>query len=83
MVFGEFVPNRVAMSKAELIAFFVTTPLILLSKVTRPIVRFLSFSTNLFVHLFGIDPDSKDDDLTEEEIRMMIDYGEEKGAIDV
>lgn len=82
LVFGELVPKRVAMSKAEPIAFFVTTPLTLLSKVTRPIVRFLSFSTNLFVRLFGIDPDSKDDDVTEEEIRMMIDYGEEKGAIE-
>lgn len=82
MVFGELVPKRVAMNKTDPIAFFATTPLTLLSKVTRPIVRFLIFPTNLFVRLFGIDPDSKDDDLIEEEIRMMIDYGEEKGAIE-
>ena len=49
---------------------------------TNPFVKFLTASTNFCVRLFGIDPDSTDDDVTEEEIRMLIDVGEEKGAID-
>lgn len=81
LVLGELVPKRVAMKKAESIAFFVVTPLSVLSKVTSPFVKFLTASTNFCVRLFGIDPSSNDDDVTEEEIRMMIDVGEEKGTI--
>ena len=81
LVLGELVPKRVAMKKAESIAFFVVTPLTVLSKVTSPFVKFLTTSTNFCVRLFGIDPNSNDDDVTEEEIRMMIDVGEEKGTI--
>ena len=81
LVLGELVPKRVAMKKAESIAFFVVTPLTVLSKVTSPFVKFLTASTNFCVRLFGIDPSSNDDDVTEEEIRMMIDVGEEKGTI--
>lgn len=81
LVLGELVPKRVAMKKAESIAFFVVTPLTVLSKVTSPFVKFLTASTNFCVRLFGIDPNSNDDDVTEEEIRMMIDVGEEKGTI--
>lgn len=82
LVLGELVPKRVAMKKAEAIAFFVVTPLVVLSKITSPFVKFLTLSTNFCVRLFGIDPNSLDDDVTEEEIRMMVDVGEEKGAID-
>lgn len=82
LVLGELVPKRVAMKKSESIAFFVVTPLMVLSKVTSPFVKLLTASTNFFVRLFGIDPHSLDDDVTEEEIRMMIDVGEEKGTID-
>jgi putative hemolysin len=82
LVLGELVPKRVAMKKAESISFAVVTPLILLSKFTSPFVSLLTISTNFLVRLFGIDPYSVDDDVTEEEIRMMIDIGEERGAIE-
>ena len=82
LVLGELVPKRIAMKKSEGIAFLVVTPIGALLKVTSPFVKLLTVSTNFFVALFGIDPNSTDDDVTEEEIRMMIDVGEEKGAID-
>lgn len=82
LVLGELAPKRIAMNKSESIAFFVVTPLTLLSKITKPFVKFLTVSTNFCVRLFGIDPDSVEDDVTEEEIRLMVDVGEEKGAID-
>ena len=58
LVLGELVPKRVAMKKSEGIAFFVVGPLMILSKVTSPFVKFLTISTNFFVRLFGVDPHS-------------------------
>lgn len=81
LVLGELVPKRVGMKKAEGIAFFVVGSLVVLAKVAHPFVRLLTGSTNFFVRLFGIDPYSLEDDVTEEEIRMMVDVGEESGAI--
>ncbi|WP_024831415.1 hemolysin family protein [Ruminiclostridium josui] len=83
LVFGELVPKRLAMKKAESISFFVVKPLNMLSSVTSPFVRLLTTSTNFFVRLFGVDPYSTEEqNVTEEEIRMMIDVGEEKGTIE-
>lgn len=82
LVLGELVPKRVAMKKSESIAFSVVTSLTILSKITNPFVKLLTASTNFFVKLFGVDPHSQDDDVTEEEIRMMVDVGEEKGTIE-
>jgi putative hemolysin len=78
LVFGELVPKRIAMTKAEPVAFAVVAPLLVLSTITYPFVKFLTFSTNLIVSMFGIDPHASQGDVTEEEIRMMVDVGEEK-----
>ncbi len=83
LVLGELVPKRLAMKKAEPIARFVASPLQLLSVITAPFVKMLTVSTNFFVRLFGVDPNAEEDQVTEEEIRMMVDVGEEKGAIHV
>ena len=81
LVLGELVPKRIAMQKAEPIAMIVVRPLTFLSKVTSPFVKLLTLSTNGVVRLFGVDPNANDEEVTEEEIRMMIDVGEERGAI--
>lgn len=81
LVFGELVPKRVAMKKAESISLFVVGPLCFLSKFTAPFVKLLTVSTNFFVRLFGVNPNEVDEEVTEEEIRMMVDVGEEKGTI--
>jgi Hemolysins and related proteins containing CBS domains len=81
LVLGELVPKRLAMKKAESISMFVVGPLNILSAVTSPFVKLLTLSTNFFVRLFGVDPHEEDEKVTEEEIRMMIDVGEEKGTI--
>ncbi len=83
LVLGELVPKRLAMKKAEPIARFVAGPLQILSVLTAPFVKMLTVSTNFFVRLFGVDPNAEEDQVTEEEIRMMVDVGEEKGAIHV
>lgn len=82
LVLGELVPKRLAMQKAESISFLVVKPLNLLSIVTSPFVKLLTISTNFLVRLFGVDPNANEEQVTEEEIRMMIDVGEEKGTIE-
>jgi len=81
LVLGELVPKRLALQKAESISFFAVTPLIWLSKLTYPFVKLLNVSTNIIVRLFGVDPNAEDENVTEEEIRMMVDVGQEKGTI--
>ena len=82
LVFGELVPKRLAMKKAESIALALSGVISFISAAFRPIVWLLTVSTNLVLKLLGVDPNEKDDELTEDEIRMMIDAGSEKGAIE-
>lgn len=82
LVLGELVPKRIAMQKSESISFAVIGILGAISVIMRPFVRFLSVSTNLVVRLFGLNPDAVQKNVTEEEIRMMVDVGGEKGVIE-
>ncbi len=82
LIFGELVPKRVAMKNAEKLGLAISGLISFVSKIFAPIVWFLTLSTNLILRLLGIDPDSNDEEVTEEEIRMMIDAGSEKGTID-
>ncbi|MBD8499623.1 HlyC/CorC family transporter [Paenibacillus sp. CAU 1523] len=81
LVFGELVPKRLAMKKYESIAMFAAVPLTVLSKVTAPFVRLLTGSMNLIVRILGVNPDENKEQVTEEEIRMMVDVGNENGTI--
>ncbi|MBP1157639.1 MULTISPECIES: hemolysin family protein [unclassified Paenibacillus] len=81
LVFGELVPKRLAMKKAEAISMIAVRPLTLLSVITSPFVKLLTGSTNVIVRLFGVDPHANDEQVTEEEIRMMVDVGKERGTI--
>ncbi|MCX5780251.1 MAG: hemolysin family protein [Firmicutes bacterium] len=78
---GELVPKRGAMTRSEQIAMQVAQPLTFLSRLAFPIVKLLTLSTNFFVRLFGVHPGEEDQKVTEEEIRMMVDVGEEIGSI--
>jgi putative hemolysin len=81
LVLGELVPKRLALQKAEAIAYAAVMPLTILSKITSPFVKLLTLSMNVIVRLFGVDPNAENENVTEEEIRMMIDVGKEKGTI--
>ena len=82
LVFGELVPKRVAMKKAESLALGLSGLISFISKAFAPIVWFLTVSTNGMLRLFGIDPNEHEESVSEEEIRMMVDAGSEKGTID-
>ena len=82
LVFGELVPKRVAMGKTEQLALGLSGIISGIATAFRPIVWFLTASTNAVLRLMGIDPNQQDDEVSEEEIRMMVDVGSEKGTID-
>lgn len=82
LVFGELVPKRVAMKKAESLGLGISGLISGISIIFKPIVWFLSASTDAVLRLLGIDPNEADEQVSEEEIRMMVDAGSEKGTID-
>lgn len=81
IVFGELIPKRIAMNKTEQIALSVSGVLSVVSIAFKPLVWLLTTSTNLVLRLIGINPE-EDEIVTEEEIRMMVTAGSEKGVID-
>ncbi|MBE7001614.1 MAG: HlyC/CorC family transporter [Ruminococcaceae bacterium] len=82
LVFGELVPKQVAMRKAEALALGMSGLISFISKLCAPLVGLLTVSTNGVLRLMGIDPNAQEEEVGEEEIRMMVDVGNEKGTID-
>lgn len=82
LVFGELVPKRLAMKKAEQLALGMSALITTISSIFAPIVWALTASTNGILRLLGIDPNQEDEEVSEEEIRMMVDIGNKKGVID-
>ncbi len=81
LIFGELVPKRLAMKKSESLALGMSALITFISKIFAPIVFVLTASTNFVLRLCGIDPNAEDEEVSEEEIRMMVDVGSEKGVI--
>ncbi len=82
LVFGELVPKQVAMRKAEALALGMSGLISFIAKVFAPLVGLLTLSTNGILRLLGIDPNAQTEEVSEEEIRMMVDVGNENGTID-
>lgn len=82
LVFGELVPKRIGMRKAEKIALWVACPLNFISKLFTPVIWFLTICINGILKMCKIDPNESDGDEGEENILMMVDMSSEKGLID-
>ena len=82
LVLGELAPKRIAMQHPEKMARISCGVICTLSVIFKPIVWLLSVSTNGVLRLLGINPNAQQDEVTEEEIRMMVDMGGESGAIE-
>lgn len=82
LVLGELVPKRIAMKHKEKLANGVCGMISVLTTVLKPIIWFLTVSTNLVLRLFGIDPHAKDDAVSEEDIVVMLDAGADEGTLD-
>ena len=81
LVFGELVPKRLAMKNYEKISYMAIGPIRGIYVFALPFVNILTWSTNIISRLFGVTAEDEEQ-VTEEEIRMMIDVGEENGNID-
>lgn len=81
LVFGELFPKRVALQKSEAIAMFAVKPILLISKLIVPFVKLLSFSTNILLRLVGMDSIDLEEKVSREEIRSLVDAGQENGVI--
>lgn len=81
LIFGELVPKRLGMKHHEKIAFGTVGIIRAISIILAPFVKLLTVATNAVSKLFGVS-ETDEEIVTEEEIRMMVDAGEEKGAID-
>ncbi|MBU3137529.1 hemolysin family protein [Clostridium gasigenes] len=81
LVLGELLPKRIALQHAEKVAMFSVKPIILISKFTKPFVWVLSLSTNIILKLIGMKTVGIEEKVSREEIRSLIEIGEEHGAI--
>ena len=80
LVFGELVPKRIALQKAESISMFVVGPVGVVSVIASPFVKLLSLSTNLVLRITGMHHEQLEEKVSEEEIRSMIESGKEHGV---
>ncbi len=81
LVFGELVPKRIAMKYSDKIANYTVVIIRVLSVIAAPFVKFLTLSTNTVSRLFGVS-ENEEEIITEEDIRDLVDVGEEKGTIE-
>lgn len=81
LVFGELYPKRIALQNSEKIAMFSVKPIIYVSKITLPFVKFLALSTNLLLKITGMDRADLEEKVSKEEIRSLVEVGQEHGVI--
>ena len=82
LIFGELVPKRIAMQKPMAVAKIACGVIRAIAAVMRPVIWILSASTNGVLRLLHMKVEAEEEAVTEEEIRLMVDLGEEKGTID-
>lgn len=80
LVFGELIPKRIALQKAEKISLFTVKPVIVVSKIAAPFIKLLSASTRLVLRMLGMHNETLEEKVSEEEIRSMIETGQEAGV---
>ena len=82
LLLGELTPKRIAMHYPDHMARMGLKVITICSVLFAPIVWLLSVSTNGLLLLLGIDPNAEEEEVTEEDIRALVDMGEESGAIE-
>ena len=82
LVLGELVPKRVAMRNKEKLAELFCGFISFLATALRPIIWLLTVSTNGVIRLFGIDPNAKEEPVSQEDIVIMLDASADEGSID-
>jgi|TARA_B100001093_G_scaffold498098_1_gene545796 putative hemolysin len=72
LVLGELVPKRIALQRVERVALFTAAPIDFIARLFRPFIVALSFSTNVIVRIFGIDPTAGKESISGEELRDLV-----------
>lgn len=80
LVFGELVPKRIALHKAESISMFAIRPIYIIAKLTFPFIKLLSVSTNLVLRILGFKIDRVEEHVSEEEIKSLLEVGQLHGV---
>ena len=82
LIFGELVPKRIAQQKSYQVARFACGTILILAKIMRPAIWLLTVCTSLVLRLFRMEDKANDDEVTEDDIRMMVDAGGKSGSIE-
>lgn len=82
LIFGELVPKRIALQKAEAFSMWTVKPIYYISKAMSPFIKLLSVSTNLVLKIAGMKTGSIEEKITEEEIKGLLQSGLEQGVVD-
>ncbi|MDL2310408.1 hemolysin family protein [Peptostreptococcaceae bacterium OttesenSCG-928-C18] len=81
LVFGELVPKRIALLHADKFSMMAIPIINLVAKIMRPFVWLLSMTTNGVLRLLGQKTEGVEEKVTLEEIRSMVEVGQEQGVI--
>ena len=81
LIFGELVPETIAVQYSERLALWLAPPLAVISVVAMPVVHLMVWLSNVISRLFGAEPRGDMPFVTEEEIKTLVDAGEEEGVI--
>ena len=81
MVLSELLPKRIAMKKADVLAYPISGSILVISRFFAPVVWLLTKTTNALLRIIRINPETDTHSVTEEEIRLMIDLGSAGGTI--
>lgn len=82
LVFGELVPKRIALQKAEWFCMVTVMPIHYISIILSPFIKLLSISTKLVLKILGLKTEDEDEKVTEEEIKALMKVGLEEGTFD-
>ena len=82
LVFGELVPKRIALQKAEAFCMITVMPIHYISIILSPFIKLLSVSTKLVLKLLRMKTEDQEEAVTEEEIKALLKMGNESGTFD-
>lgn len=80
LVFGELIPKRIALQKAQSFSLFCVRPIYYISRIMNPFIKLLSLSTSGVLKLIEMHNENLETDVSEEEIKSMLETGSETGV---
>ena len=82
LIFGEVSPKTLATIYSDRMSLLFCGPVSVLMKVLTPVIAVVNFLARGVLRLFGVDPDRREEPITEEELRTIVDVSHEEGVIE-